>query len=227
MIGHVMVRGMKTERPLEHTQDGVWYRKGTADDRTLAEIPRSYGWLDVEGKTVLDIGAHIGGFSMWAIKSRASAVVAVEPDECNFELLDLNTETPTLTPVEIVNAAVVKSRPPDKVTLWYTARGYSHGMNSTQEFQGRYGMEVDTVTFKDLMKFSPEVIKIDCEGAEYQFLEELPDFVKQVAIEIHLTKREWRTRLGPELIARFSGWETVVAPKIGPCNWATIAGWRR
>jgi FkbM family methyltransferase len=229
MIGHVYVYGRKVERTLAKTGEGVYYREGTSDIRTLGEIERSYGWVDVRERRVLDIGAHIGGFSAWAIRHGASSIISVEPDECNYDLLKMNvlhtdTEIPTL-----INAAVVPTNDPTTV-LWYPPRGVSHGLLSTHEFRGRYAHTVPAISFKELLSMQPEVIKVDCEGAEYQFEIDgtnLPDSVREVCIEIHLTKRDWRVILAPDLIKSFSGWETVRKPRIGIQNWATIAGWRR
>lgn len=229
MIGHVYVKGERVERPLgfDH-KTGLAFRKDTADQRTIAEIERSYGWLDVENKVVLDIGAHIGSFSKWAHSKGAQQIYAVEPDDCNRELLKKNVP---FNNVAIIPAAAVGLQPiGGKTMLYYTRRGFSHGMNSTQQFQGRIGIEVNAVAFHDLiLHYRPDVVKIDCEGGEYDFLpdDDLPDCVKQVAIEIHFSKKEWRTRLGPELIKSFSDWETIVEPKVGTNNWTTVAGWRR
>lgn len=222
-VGHVIVNGERHDRYLSN-KNGIVYRDGTADKRTLTEIPRSYGWLDVKGKTVLDIGAHIGGFSKWACDADAAQVVSVEPDPCNFELLTVNAPDAK----HIRSAVVGENTGP--VHLYYTKRGFSHGMNSTKKFRGRSSIEVHAIEFNMLLStFHPSVIKVDCEGAEYDFLrgDQLPEYVTEVAAEIHFSKHEWRDILGPKLIKSFDGWEVVTKPVIGLYNWTTIAGWRR
>ena len=44
-----------------------------------------------EGDTVIDCGAHIGSFTRLALANKAN-VIAIEPEEKNFELLKINTE---------------------------------------------------------------------------------------------------------------------------------------
>lgn len=223
--GLVVVNGKQEERQLA-SKAGCLYRRDTADSRTLSEIPKSYGWLSLAGERVLDIGAHIGGFSRYALDRDAQSVVSVEPDPCNFALLQQNTRD---TRSHLINAAMVR-RADGPVNLYYTKRGFSHGMNSITPFRGRSSIEVHSISFDMVLStFHPTVIKVDCEGAEYDFLDgrELPEYVTQVAAELHFSKHEWRVSLGPKLIESFRGWETVVKPTIGENNWATIAGWRR
>ena len=68
---------------------------------------------------------------------------------------------------------------------------------------------------------------MDCEGAEFDLLSKrLPSFVKQIALEIHLGKKEWREK-AHSIVRTFADWECVVQPKLGGKHWFTLAGWRR
>ena len=62
---------------------------------------------------------------------------------------------------------------------------------------GRGSVEVSSVSFSDLIqKHKPNKIKIDVEGAEYDFLPfTFPDFVERLVMEIHFQyDPSWRKK---------------------------------
>lgn len=237
-IGHVRVRGAIEPRPLvEHR--GLLCRVGTFDARIVGEIEHSYGWLDVAGRRVMDIGANIGAFTCWAVRHGASYICAVEPDPSNFELLEVNFRRAChdqemaglpLPHYHLLRRAVTDGSTAE-VNLWYPARGVNHGALSTTEFRGRTPATVPTMPFRSAVAdYDIDTIKCDCEGAEYEFLDGdwlWDNGVTQVAAEIHLSRREWRDIQAPALVASYASWEVVRVPHIGPKNWTTIAGWQR
>ena len=94
---------------------------------------------------------------------------------------------------------------------------------------GREKITVNSINFlQELHKYKPSVLKIDCEGGEYDILRiPLPNFVKQVTVEIHLTKKEWRNYKSTKLLKLFQGWKVHKEPVIGEKNWHTIGAWYR
>ena len=71
----------------------------------------------------------------------------------------------------------------------------------TRPVNGRESIEVETVSFSDLInEIKPNKIKIDVEGAEYDFLPfEFPSFVERLVMEIHFQYYpSWR-KLGREV----------------------------
>src|SRR5262245_25367629 len=68
---------------------------------------------------VVDIGAHVGVFSLYCARSPVSSVVAYEPDPSNFEILTMNRFD--LPNFEVRQAAVTGSAQ-DTVEL-YLSRG--------------------------------------------------------------------------------------------------------
>ncbi len=220
--GTVYKEGALATVPL-FEKNGILCRTDTYDAQVVNEL-RSYTWLDVKGKAVLDIGANIGVFTRWAVENCARSVVAVEPEANNFELLEANT-SPVVTRIQ----AAVTYKGDKPVSLYLSESGKNPGNTSTVHFQGRAERTVQAVGFKALLRqYRPSVLKIDCEGAEYEFLRDpLPAHVKQVAMELHLNKRGWRATEAQKLINLFKGWECVVQPTIGEANWHTLAGWRR
>ena len=210
-------------------KDGVFIREGTYDIRTLQEVKRSYGWMTLAGKDVLDIGACFGSFTCHALQRCANHVIAVEPDPGNYKLLERNVRHNQWgdQSVQLYKAAVTANGL-QRLTLWRTTSGKSHGNYSTTYFRGRKGIQVRGMDIHYFLGLKPQVIKMDCEGAEYELLlgRKLPSCVKQIAVEIHLNKKEWREQWH-KLVDQFSDWECVKEPYDTGKNWATVGGWRR
>lgn len=208
-----------------YKKQGVLLRKGTYDEYVLREVQKSYSELRLEGSRVLDIGANIGLFSNLVVREGASLVVSVEPDISNFHLLERNCpEAVTYNAAAVSDALSVP-----EIELWYSTTGKNPGNTSTTHFRGRTSVSVQTVGFHSLiMEHGIDTIKMDCEGAEFDLLSDrLPDSVRQIALEIHLSKREWREDLADNLVESFAEWECTRTPTIGEKNWTTLGAWKR
>lgn len=202
----------------------VWIREGTYDIETLKEIPRSYGWMNVKNKTVLDIGGCFGGFSHMALKNGAGRVICVEPEVGNFALMKRNLKGVNAV---LINAAV--STCTSKTIPLYLTKGKSHGNYSTTEFRGRDVVSVKNINFRYLLShYRPSVLKVDCEGCEWDILlgQPLPKHVKQIVMEIHFSKPNWRLK-AKKMFDMFKDWECVKKPRVTEGNWHTIGGWKR
>lgn len=205
--------------------ENIIHTRNTQDKIIFREVVKEYGWLDMKDKVVLDIGLNIGAFSRMAIDRGCSAVYGFEPEKENFEYATKNCVSDKAF---LFNSAIVPTKE-KTVTLYTTPSRKNCGNFSTEHFNGRIPVEVSAENFDEVLdKVKPEVIKIDCEGAEYSILTKpFPDYVKQVAIEIHLTKKLWRNEKAHEIVKLFDGWEAVKQPRIGEKNWTTIGGFRR
>jgi FkbM family methyltransferase len=227
MTGQVWANGEIEDRKLIKVNE-VLCRESTADADIVKEIGRSYGWLDVKGKVVLDIGANIGAFTCWALEQGALQVIAIEPDPLNYNMLWKNTCQ--LSNKLIVQVAVVEDNFEDSFTeLWRTDSGKNPGNYSLEVKGGRTAIKVGTVGFKSILdNYHPHVIKVDCEGSEYRWLDgrRLPG-VNQVAVELHFGKKKWREDSAPKLVESFREWEVMKEPKLGGKLWHSVAGWRR
>lgn len=205
----------------------IQLREGTYEHQTIKEIVPTYGWMDPKDKICLDIGGCFGATTRLLCEKGAKHVVIVEPEPTNFEQIKINTEGLPVTPIHA--AVVPASFEHPFVTLWKT-NGYNTGANSLHvKGSKRTPIEVPVVHFETLLDlYEPEVLKIDCEGAEYDFLTfELPDFVRQITIEIHLGKKAWREQAAPALAALFNDWEVVKQPVLDKGYWHTIGAWKR
>ena len=129
------------------------------------------------GDTVVDVGAHIGLYSLIAAKRVGSSgkVIAIEPDPENCKLLRGNVEINKLTNVSILELAAFSSTSKLKLYLPGKERGFTKlstlmaNRAVTENF-----LEIDATTLDCLLVTQgiTEVnwIKIDVEGAELEVL---------------------------------------------------------
>lgn len=145
-------------------------------------------------KTVVDVGAHIGSFSIVAAsKGKAQNVYAIEPDFNNFYLLKKNIKLNKFGKIiHPINVALS-----DKNGL--EPLHYLKGLNSGQRslvYNTDVFTKIDyvpTITFKTLMSIiedTPDCLKMDIEAAEFKVLmkEENIDLLKRftfIDIDIH------------------------------------------
>ncbi len=168
----------------------LWVRPGTYDLRTAAAVRGSYGALRLKlTDVVLDIGGHIGSFAAWAAP-QVRRVISYEPYCDSYQLLQRNIKPHKNA--RAVNAAV--SAALSGKTLFYLNKGMNQGLHSLVPHRGRTAIDVTAVLFKRVLAAErPSIIKMDIEGGEYELLADaLPRCVKQLALELHLTRREWR-----------------------------------
>ncbi len=86
----------------------AYVRPGTADLGLLAASlePKAAEWFQVKGgEVVVDVGAHIGRYSLVAARL-ASRVVAIEPEPSNFEMLEANIKLNGFTRVTALRLAL-------------------------------------------------------------------------------------------------------------------------
>jgi FkbM family methyltransferase len=211
---------------------GILCREGTYDDYVAREIESTYGWMSVRGQRVLDIGGNIGAYACSAILGGAERVVTIEPEASNYACLQENVgralrENPTST--QMHRALVAAEAGVGEI--WLSPTGKNPGNTSSVKYRGRVSQgEIPQISFGEILeREQPSVLKIDVEGAEYDFFHSapLPDCVRQVTMEIHLSRPSWRQTLGPAIAQSFSDWECVREPVFEGGHWQTIGAWRR
>jgi FkbM family methyltransferase len=136
-------------------------------------------------RTVLDIGAHVGSFTVMCHEFWPKArIVSVEPHPESFELLCRNTAHIPESQILRIHAAI--STKPGKCLL---ASPVSHSRVAEyvpaiwESIEPRYkdfGIEVPAITVEDLWSRvqgtgieEVDLLKLDCEGAEYVVIPEL------------------------------------------------------
>lgn len=135
--------------------------------------------------TVLDVGAHIGSFSV-AVHSRFpdAAITAFEPHPDNFRLLQKNAPFARCLPKAVAGT-------PGKAFL-------ANHKASASYFLSDAGTPVDAVSIGDYLREAPRVdlMKVDIEGAEKSVFEHLePELlakVDRIIMEVHPPHtKEW------------------------------------
>jgi FkbM family methyltransferase len=184
------------------------------------------------GDVVLDVGAHIGAFTVFAA-ARARFVVAVEPLPANLRLLRRNLRG--LSNVRVVSAAVDGTIDVPGPRPFFVARNENHYLGSLYVDGGRRRRSVKVIPFLPLLyEVRPTYLKLDCEAAEYNLLDwrRVPGYVEVIVFEAHLSRRAWRDVAYPKLLRdlRRSGF-VVRAPEIKR-RWSLVVaasrrGWRR
>jgi len=139
------------------------------------------------GWRVIDVGANIGCFTVMAA-ARGAQVWVYEPDESNFELLLRNTES---TGAVLIPAG---GGTPGRRTFYLNRANTSgHSFYYNPATASGISLEVSVVSLTDALDAIPkgeaDLLKIDCEGAEVEILQQVIDGewqrVRAIAAELH------------------------------------------
>lgn len=155
----------------------IAYREGTVDEQAIQPWmewlhqppPRSHE--PPRDGVILDIGAHIGGFTLLAAGIVSSGrVLAVEACRESYELLIHNVELNGLTNVEATHMALTDR--PGEIRLHHNPAG-NWGHTITKPLQAG-GESVRTETLAGYLRDHAvdhcTLAKLNCEGAEFPIL---------------------------------------------------------
>jgi len=140
---------------------------------------------------VIDIGAHIGYFTIYAAKNAYQGTVySIEPYKESFEILKKNLKLNDLENVKPLHAAI--SRVTEQVTL-YIDKNNQIGNSIFRIDKTTESEKVDSFSLGDFVKNNRiekiNFLKIDCEGAEFEILlnmdKELLKNIHRISVEVH------------------------------------------
>jgi FkbM family methyltransferase len=156
----------------------------------------SYGLGRIEfapGDTVVDIGAHVGLFSIYLAKRHPQVrVIALEPDPTNFHNLSQNLVRNRIDNVIAENLAVTRDGRPFPISAPPSNSGGAGGYYS--ETRGYRHAVVASSTLDDIFaKYeiaTCKLLKMDCEGAEHEILTgtKVLDRVQWFSAEFHINE---------------------------------------
>lgn len=173
------------------------------------------------GDVVVDVGAHIGKYTLlWAKKvGKAGHVVALEPKPENYRMLQHNIADNRLENISAFNAAAWNRA--GSLTLFL---GESSASASVHQYYSRNHISVPAFSLDELLKDYVRVdwLKVDVEGAEVEVLQGAADTLKRFKPKLML--EVWSFNYAKVLeILRVPGYKWVeVNPRIQYSdNWYT------
>lgn len=155
-----------------------------------------YKFLNAENENIIDVGANIGDSTLYFLLSNAKKVVALEPYPYSYSLAIRNLQLNNIDKerVTLLNAGYGKDGIIKVDSVIKNTPGSD--LKSSKE-----GVEIRTLSLMTLLKennFETAVLKMDCEGCEYNILNEDNDTLrkfKRIMIEYHYGYDALKTKL--------------------------------
>lgn len=157
---------------------------------------------------ILDIGANVGYFSLYASKIFKNArIFSFEPYHNTLNVFNKQLEMNSIHNVKTYQQAV--SDKSGKATLYVTEWSGCNTIIPNKFDEGYYSsIEVECINLERIFKITGvdtfDLAKIDCEGSEYQIILNTPDEqilkINEFVIEAHIDKNHTYT----DLIKRFN-----------------------
>ena len=195
-------------QPAEYKfRDGTRLLDGTgtlAGTIAVVFVRQEYGQID-KYQTILDIGANMGSFMLYAARSNSGAkIYCYEPVLQNFSLLTKNIKINSLmSRVFAFQYAVAANNGPMDILLSASPLHSFYSINRDCEHE-----KVECTTLKKIIELHGlekiDLLKMNCEGAEYEILENcLPDEFERIyniRLEYH---NLGATKRNGDFLARF------------------------
>lgn len=166
--------------------------------------------------TVVDIGAHVGFFSLFAYRNLAAAgrVISVEPDPINFQRLVHNLSINSFTQDHCVRAAVFTH---DGTGELERGASTNHRLQAASPYATN-ALSVPLLSLSSLFSRCSleriDFLKMDCEGAEYDILyaqsTEIFARIHTISLEFHHGNTPERTGLALARHLRTVGFQIPV-----------------
>jgi FkbM family methyltransferase len=191
-----IIKSNETNEILQIKREGIihplYLRNNTSDVFVYKHVFEEYIYnfnVRSEPKFIIDAGANIGIVTIFfANKYKNAKIIAIEPEDKNYELLVKNTENYS-------NITTIKS------ALWNDCReiflfdcdsnyGFQVGIEKT--YSKDIKQLIKTISISKIMEDfnidSIDILKIDIEGSEKEVFETNNDFIKKtncIIIELH------------------------------------------
>lgn len=155
------------------------------------------GFEITDNDVVIDIGAHIGLFTLYATQHcKTGRIFCFEPVKDNFDLLVENIRINNLLNVNYFNKAVHSHNEPVRVYLDDIDQA-AHSIFG----HGKKFVDVDTVTLPQIFDSNEiklcNLLKLDCEGSEYEILRATSDEyfkkIQKICLEYHILKNDHKS----------------------------------
>lgn len=210
-------------------------REGSSDQIVIDEVWREDVYrLDraaIEGQTVVDLGANVGAFSIFAALAGANGVHAYEPGAANLQALAENIKVNELEQQVLVSSEAVYDGSTCELAFHAGPAG-GEGGSYTLERDGDDEVVVPAIGLDEVVERAGHVgiLKMDVEGAEAAILagasEATWQRIDRIVLEFHghgtgaasaLLEGEWMTMV--EQLAEHGHVEILGRPSAGGTIW--------
>jgi len=142
---------------------------------------------------ILDIGGHLGFFSLYASLFNSKVpIYTFEPHEGNYQLLKQNLKQNRVKNVHPKQVAVGAEQ--KQIQLQISQEDLNHSTTKALEPTGEI-QAVQQTTLERIFKKNRietcELIKMDCEGAEFDILYTAPDWIFEKTKHLFLEYHDW------------------------------------
>lgn len=157
----------------------------------LDNYDREEGFSIKENDIVIDIGAHVGYFTIYAAKkAKNGKILSFEPSKESFNVLKNNLK---INNIENVNVENIGVRSKSGASVLYVDKNNEIGNSMFSNDENLIKENVQVTSVPEIIKKykieSIDLLKLDCEGAEYEIILELPpsilNTIKKIAMEVH------------------------------------------
>lgn len=129
-----------------------------------------------DAKVIIDIGSHIGSYSIYASNLYKDArIYAYEPCQENYALLLLNRKINNARNIKAFNLGISPKRGKERLFMGDNTGRHSM-VNKTKDYE-----EMNCITLKDVFELNNikdcSILKMDIEGAEYDILFNAPHWL--------------------------------------------------
>lgn len=213
-----------------------------ADDSVFNEIFVEKEYRDVEKiiknsqSYIIDIGGHIGMFSIYARMINSNIPIFIfEPEETNYKNLKENFLINHIKGVFPKNLAV-SGKKGDRV-LYLSNDSHNHSLINESESERIKTKKISTTTLQDIIEkankilnksyeaFYCDLVKMDCEGAEFEIIEETPLEIFQKIKNIYIEYHKYLPSFDPQKIKQKlekAGFKAISKPSLYDKRMGTI-----
>ena len=167
-----------------------------------------FGWLPQAPELIVDLGAHCGHFSMLAdtcfrlqFPDAQPEYILIEPNPELVKIISRNLQRSGLCPRHGVQRGLVGGQRSGSATLWVSPQNYLSA--SLTKGSKSSGVPTEYIDLEKLVSNRRiDLLKIDIEGAEFEFVEhygETLERVQALMIEIHAASETQQAKLISQL----------------------------
>lgn len=166
------------------------------DEIFFRKIYNPEGFEIKDSDIVIDVGAHIGSFTIYAaINTKEGQIFSFEPVKENYFLLKKNIELNGIKNVYIHNLSITDKTGKDYIHISDNNTGIcSHILKGSKTKKEIVNTTTLTSIIKNYKLKKIDFLKIDAEGSEYDILRSLPGSIikkiLKIVIEYHYVNEE-------------------------------------